>query len=178
MDRFKKSEEYGYRTKYGEQTPDSPRINLLKPVTKNAYSMALHIFNRASEMLNAETFDEIYATVHEDIYWYYLDVDSYRQLEEHGNIELLKERLLVHFYSENLHLHYLDSVTRVKGRKGDKLQRFFQAVTTEPKHVWDLIEQYDLKISTVKNHRRFDPYPERGITKIKDWMIFRQPVDG
>jgi len=172
MDRFKNGKQIE------AEREESPGIDLLVPVTHHAASLSEHIIRRALLMLDAKTFDEIYGVVDGDIYSFFLDMETYRELEENGDMDLLKERLIVHFYSRNLHKHYVDSVHRKKGRKGDKLRRFFKAVTTEPKHVLDLAEEYELEYTTVKNHRRFDPYPERGITKIKNWMIFRQPVDG
>jgi hypothetical protein len=153
---------------------EPPRIDLCKPIDDFDYKMCELIFSKATNMLKAETFDEIYAIVDADIFSYYIDLDSYRQLEEKGDIQLLKEKLTVHYYAFNVQKFYTNQIRR-RGRKGNRLNRFFEAITTVPRDAFDLADELELEYTTIKNHRRFDMYPERGITKIKNGKIFRQP---
>ena len=154
-----------------------PKIDLSKPIDDFDYDFCSHLFIQANEMLNAESFEEIFEIVDSNIYSYDLNLEAYRQVEEKGDIQLLKEKLIVHFYSFNLQKFYVGQVRR-RGRKGNRLNRFFEAITTVPRDAYDLADELELEYTTIKNHRRFDMYPERGITKIKNGKIFRQPVDG
>ena len=171
MSNFKPSKEVG------PGIAEMPEINLLNSISEQAYEFGVSAIIRANAVLNAETFEEVYEAVDEDIRSYWIDMDTYKRIEERGDINLLKERLIIHFYSYIIHKNYIEEV-RVRGPKGDKLKSFFKAITSDPQDVDFLCDKYGLETTTVKNHRRFDPYPERGITKIKNAKIFRQPVDG
>ena len=56
----------------------------------------------------------------------------------------------------------------IRGSKGDRFLKFFDVVDEEPKDWRELAAEYFLEDLTIKNHRRFDPYPERGVTKTKN----------
>lgn len=157
--------------------PADAYINLLTPPTSWAYHLAESTFVTAFKVMNAESFDQIRELVENDMYLLHLDMDTFDVLEKKGDIKRLKERLIVNFYCYCLHKHYIKEVRR-RGRKGDRLQNFFNEVTPEPINAWELADKHALEYTTIKNHRRFDPYPDRGITKIKNKKIFRQPVDG
>jgi hypothetical protein len=172
MNDFRTSKEVGT-----DLWPNMPKINLKHPITEAGYVFCMSAIVRANEVLNAETFEEVYKIVDEDIYSYFVDMDTYKVVEDYGDLELLKERLLIHFYSYIIHTNYTGEI-RVRGPKGDRMKRFFNAVTAEPQDAGFLAEKCELKYSVVKNHRRFDTFPERGLTKIKNGDIFRQPVDG
>ena len=152
-----------------------PKINLRNSISEHAYDFGVSAINDAHAVMNAETFEEIYSVVDGDIRSFWIDMDTYNSVEKEGDIELLKERLIIHFYSYIIHKNYTEEV-RIRGPKSDKLRRFFKALTNEPQDAGVLADEYGLEDSTIKNHRRFDPYPERGITKIKNGKIFRQPV--
>ena len=154
-------------------------INLLPPVTKYAQEFSSEVIINAYNVIQAKTFDEIRTLIESAEYTVpTLDWSTFETLEQNGDLQMLKERLIVHFYTYTLYKHYLNDIPR-SGPKNGRLLRFFDAVTSEPVKVWDLADKYYLEHTTVKNHRRFDPFSEeRGITKIKNGKIFRQPVDG
>jgi len=139
-----------------------------------------------SQIVKAETIEELVNIVellnadnsHWAVRWAYTDVAYPRDFYDGRSIELLKRQLIVNVVGKNIRELYI-SKKSTRGPKGDKLKQFFNAITSDPQDVEFLCEKYGIAPeTTAKNHRRFDMFTERGITKIKNRKIFRQPVDG
>ena len=149
-------------------------IDLAEPIRKQMFLTGMKgNIERAYEVLNASTVEEIDSIV-SSLGNNLIDMESYKKVSD--DIDELKDRLIVHYCSYLIHLNFVGNL-QVRGPKGDKIKKFFDAITNDPQDSFDLSDEYGLEYSIVKNHRRFDPYPERGITKIKNGKIFRQPID-
>jgi len=99
----------------------------------------------------------------------WIDMGSFERVDD---LDLLKQRILVNVIGYRMHLKYT-SVKSATGPKSDRLRRFFDSITNDPQDVYDLADQFQLAYSVIKQHKRYDTFPERGQTKIKKGMIFR-----
>ena len=124
-------------------------------------------------VITADTFDEIDEIVGtKNILNIAVNEEEYREVSD---IEHMKSILVTNLYAR-LISHLYHQTLQPKGPKSDRLRRFFRAITTEPQDSYDLADRHYIAYTTLKNHRRYDPFPEKGITKIKDGKIYRQPV--
>ena len=98
-----------------------------------------------------------------------------KEYREISDIEHMKSVLVTNLYAR-LISHLYHQTLQSKGPKSNRLRMFFRAITTEPQDSYDLADRYHIAYTTLKNHRRFDPFPEKGITKINNGKIYRQPV--
>lgn len=100
--------------------------------------------------------------------------DSLRKL---GDIEMVNEKI-VYWICGSLISDTYKNIRR-RGRKSNNIKGFFNKVTNVPIDPDELQERYGCYLSpnVIKQHKRYDTYPERGLTKIKNGMIFRLPKE-
>lgn len=74
-----------------------------------------------------------------------------------------KKCILTELYSR-LAEQYGNLPTKPKklGRKGTKIHDAYNAITTEPQSLDDILKQFDVSLGTMRQHKRFDPFPDRG----------------
>lgn len=110
-----------------------------------------------------------------------IDFNDFDQVRE---IKTLKERLIVNVIGAEINQVYRRNTAK-RGPKGDNIERFFDAITQVPQNHDDILMEHTILLSydVIRQHRRYDPYgknapkeEQRGITKIKNGMIFRQPI--
>ncbi len=90
-----------------------------------------------------------------------------------------KKQLLTDLYRELTELHgELPSKPKKPGRKSTKIRDAYDAITNEPQSLNDLLTKFDVSMGAMKQHKRFDPFPERGKihtkTIAKVTMIWRE----
>lgn len=150
-------------------------INLLNAIRSPIACKRIKDFiEEAHKVLNAKSIDELDDIVWSTRYSNYIDESTYDRMED--DINILKDRLIVNYYAHLIHSYYMEDA-RVTGPKSDRLRQMFNAITNEPQDAYDLADHHYIAYSTLKNHKRYDPYPERGLTKIKNGMIFRLPIE-
>ena len=71
---------------------------------------------------------------------------------------------------------------RGRGRKGTKIRDAYNSITHEPVNLNQFLEKHDVSENIMKQHSRFDPFPERGKVRTRSVggvkMIWRdQPTD-
>ena len=91
-----------------------------------------------------------------------------------------KEQLLNDLYRQLTEHHgVLPTKPKKPGRKGSKIRDAYNAITTEPQSFEDLLKTFDVSINTMRQHGRFDPFPERGKIHTKtiagSTLIWREP---
>lgn len=135
------------------------------PISINTWIQIGHLISQATtkEELSKIVLDRVCPT------WIMIDKKQY---EEISNLATLKERLIVHIVARRIK-EILHKEQSIRGPKSDRMRRFFNELTTEHQDIFDVMELYGLSYNTIKNHRRYDLFPERGITKIKNDKIFR-----
>ena len=103
----------------------------------------------------------------------HIDFDQYELIH---NVEPLIQQLVMNIILPELaKLHAKGS--SVRGPKSNRIRQFFDVLTTEPMDMFEVEEYYGLSQGTLKNHRKYDPFKERGLTVTKNYMIYRLPID-
>ncbi len=93
-----------------------------------------------------------------------------------------KETLLNDLYRKLREEHgVLPAKPKKPGRKGSKIRNAYDAITSDPQSFDDLLEKFDVSINTMRQHKRFDPFPERGKIHTKTiagtTMVWRESND-
>jgi hypothetical protein len=152
------------------------KIDLRKAVHKQSTVNGTNVWIKIGALVfTSETKEQLADVVFDTVCPTWLMIDR-KQFDEIDDVEVLKERILVHLVSKKLADIHRKENSR-KGPKTDRLRRFFDAIKNEPVNAVQLAEQFFIMETTLKNHRRYDVYPERGLTKITKGMIFRLPLD-
>jgi hypothetical protein len=74
-----------------------------------------------------------------------------------------KEQRLADLYRRLVDIHgALPSKPKKPGRKGTRIRDAFDVITTEAQSLDDLLERFGVSLATIRQHKRFDPFPERG----------------
>lgn len=74
-----------------------------------------------------------------------------------------KEQRLIDLYKQLVDIHgIIEPKPKKRGRKGTKIQDAYHAVTYTPQSLDDLLQKFDVSTAAMKQHKRFDPFPERG----------------
>lgn len=123
------------------------------------------------QVMHANTKDDLSKIVLDKLSptWLLIDKKQYNSIND---VEILKNRILVHIIGKRIN-EIINQERSVPGPKSDRIRMFFNELTTEAIEIEYVIEHYKLSSNTLKNHRRYDLFPERGLTKIKNKKIFR-----
>lgn len=74
-----------------------------------------------------------------------------------------KEKRLFDLYTKLVNEYgVIQPKTRKRGRKGTKIHDAYDSITSTPQNLDDLLQKFDISIATMRQHKRFDPFPERG----------------
>ena len=148
------------------------KIDLRQAVHKQSTANATKLWMRIGCLvLTSDTKEQLAEVVFDKLCPLWLLLDK-KQFDEIDDVEVLKERILVYVVGKRFADIHRKENSR-KGPKTDRLRRFFNAISNEPVNAVLLAEQFLIMETTLKNHRRYDVYPERGLTKIKNGKIFR-----
>jgi len=90
-----------------------------------------------------------------------------------------KEQQLDDLYKQLVNIHGQPQPKPSKrGRKGTKIHDAYDSITTTPQNLDDLLQKFDVSIGAMRQHKRFDPFPERGKIHTKNvagvMMIWRE----
>ena len=147
-------------------------VNLQKGIHKKATVRGITTYiDIGYQIMQATSKDELSNIVLDKLSptWLIIDKKQYNRIDD---FETLKNRILVHVIGKRIN-QIINQERSVPGPKSDRIKKFFDELTTEPMDVDYVIERYNLASNTIKNHRRYDLFPERGLTKIKKQQIFR-----
>jgi len=138
--------------------------------TPHTYGPLKRYIEYGKELTQCKTKEEVKDLLKRTLTWKQVDTRSFEMLDD---LTLLKERLMFFWIAENIHKHYTKEANR-PGPRGDRLRRVFESIDETPIHYLDLAEKFNISKNTLKQHRRFDTCPERGITQIQKGMITRK----
>jgi len=102
----------------------------------------------------------------------FIDFDQYEAIH---NVEPLIQQIVMNVILPELAKLQVKG-SSVRGPKSDRIRQFFDNLTTVPMDMFEVEEYYGLSQGTLKNHRRHDPFKDRGLTATKKYKIFRLPI--
>ena len=90
-----------------------------------------------------------------------------------------KEQRLDDLYKQLVNIHgKIQPKPRKPGRKGTKIHDAYDSISTTPQNLDDLLQKFDVSVGAMRQHKRFDPFPERGKIHTKTvagvMMIWRE----
>jgi len=146
-------------------------IDVRKAVrTANTYDPITRQIRFGQRLIDCNSKEEVKDLLKSTRVWKRVDTRAFEKID---NLTLLKERLMFYWIAENIHKHYTKEASR-PGPRGDRLRRMFESIDETPIHFRDVAEEFSISINILKQHRRFDTCPEKGITQIQKGMITRK----
>jgi len=146
-------------------------IDVRKAVrTPHTYDPLKRYVEYGKELTQCKNKEEVKDLLKRTRTWKRVDTRAFEMTDD---LTLLKERLMFYWIAENIHKYYTKEASR-PGPRGDRLRRMFESINETPVHYLDVADKFNISRNILKQHRRYDTCPDRGITQIQKGMITRK----